>query len=467
MNAVIFLGPSLPHAEARQILDAIYLPPAKQSDILTAITRYRPDVIGLIDGAFGQSLSVWHKELLYALSEGIAVFGASSMGALRAAETAAYGMVGIGRVYQMFASGELNDDDEVALAHALGDSDYRAVSEAMVNIRCTLQRARDEAVIDAADCDRLVAIAKGLFFPERTFAHVFAIAQEQGVSADIVTRLRAFVRTSYVDIKRQDAIQLLETIRDLPSPVPRPDATFALTRSHLFETLYQRDRRVLHNGTEVPLGAIANYAALHLADFNAVNFHAMNRALVGILADILEVQASESDVENEIGRFRTSLALKDDAALLTWIDGNDLTPAEFRHLMQALAVCRVLHRWLVTRKFLESTAHIVLDELRLRGRYEEAACRAADQEAILDEQHRHFKEMNFHHLKTSDLVLDHLRATPCRMDLHYRLWSGEAGFHSTEDLRIELLRARLVREYTAKVVQQLVETLDPAEPARP
>jgi hypothetical protein len=35
---VIFLGSSLPLAEAREILDAVYLPPAKQSDLISAVT---------------------------------------------------------------------------------------------------------------------------------------------------------------------------------------------------------------------------------------------------------------------------------------------------------------------------------------------------------------------------------------------------------------------------------------------
>lgn len=466
MTTVIFLGPSLAQADARQVLDAIYLPPAKQSDIVTAISRYHPDVIGLVDGEFGQSLSVWHKEILFALNQGIAVFGASSMGALRAAETSAYGMVGIGRVYQMFANGELNDDDEVALAHGLEESGYRALSDPMVNIRCTFARARDEGVVDAGECDRLTAIAKALFFPERTFARILSEAQEQGMPADVVMRVRAFARSHYVDVKREDAIELLQTIRDLPSPIPAPAVDFSFCSSVLFETLYNRDRRVVHGGSEVPLAVIANYAALHLPDFNTLNFNALNRVLVGVLADMLEVQASADDVASETKRFRTTRQLNDDAALQDWLARNDLTSDELQRLMKELAICRVLQRWLITRKFMQRTVRLVLDELRLRGCYEETACRAADQEAILDTQHQHFKETNFQHIDTRDLVIDHLRATSCRMNINYKLWAQEAGFHSTEDLRVELLRARLAREHAADVLQQLSDDLDAQEPAR-
>jgi len=39
------------------------------------------------------------------MSRGVHVFGASSMGALRAAELAAFGMVGFGRIYDLFRTG--------------------------------------------------------------------------------------------------------------------------------------------------------------------------------------------------------------------------------------------------------------------------------------------------------------------------------------------------------------------------
>jgi hypothetical protein len=139
---VIFLGPSLPIAEAREILDAVYLPPAKQSDLLSAVTTYKPDIIGLIDGVFLNLPSVWHKEILYALEQGVAVYGASSMGALRAAETEAFGMVGVGEIYRMYASGELLDDDEVVMVHGPEDTGYRPFSEPMVNVRATFRVLR-------------------------------------------------------------------------------------------------------------------------------------------------------------------------------------------------------------------------------------------------------------------------------------------------------------------------------------
>src|SRR5262245_36085982 len=96
-GVVIFLGPSLDLQEAHRILpDARFLPPAAQADLSSAVSTFKPGLVGLIDGLFSESLSVWHKEVVFALSQGVEVFGAASMGALRAAELAPLGMRGIG-----------------------------------------------------------------------------------------------------------------------------------------------------------------------------------------------------------------------------------------------------------------------------------------------------------------------------------------------------------------------------------
>ena len=72
----------------------IYLPPAEQGSVVRAVRAYQPRAIVLIDGSFGKVPAVRHKEILWALAKGIPVFGRASMGALRAAELAGFGMQG-------------------------------------------------------------------------------------------------------------------------------------------------------------------------------------------------------------------------------------------------------------------------------------------------------------------------------------------------------------------------------------
>jgi hypothetical protein len=445
---VIFLGPSLPITEAKDILDAIYLPPAKQSDLLSAVTTYKPDSIGLIDGVFLSLPSVWHKEILYAIAQGVAVYGASSMGALRAAETEAFGMVGLGEIYRMYASGELIDDDEVVMVHGTQETGYRPFSEPMVNVRATFRRARDEGVIDGNSCEQLTAIAKSIYFPERTFSAIFRKATTAGISPELIEEMANFVKTKYVDLKRKDAILLLETLRDLPEPLPQTEANFSLIRNQFFANLYNRDRTVLRNQTTVALGDIAGYAALNLPDFDEVNLHASNRALVQVLAEFLGIELSQEAVEKESGRFRSQHNLTEETAWTTWLAENDLTPEEFNQLMLEMARCRYLQNWLLMRKGNERNTKILLDELRLQNRYQDCADAVARREEIVREYYPNLTDEYIDDVPLSQLMIEHQRSTGCQVRLGDD-WIKEAGFLDFELLKLELLRSHLAR----KVVQ--------------
>src|SRR5690348_4729362 len=147
MSVYVFLGPTLPIERAREELEATYLPPVAQGDIFRLACEM-PTAIGIIDGYFGTVRSVWHKELLWAMSKGIRLYGSASMGALRAAETASFGMVGVGRIFEDFQNGTLEDDDEVTVAHLPQEAGYKKLSTAMANIRATVRAAVAARVIN-------------------------------------------------------------------------------------------------------------------------------------------------------------------------------------------------------------------------------------------------------------------------------------------------------------------------------
>ena len=443
MTAVIFLGPTLPTAKAREILDAVYLPPAVQGDLTEAAVEHRPDVIGLIDGGFLQTMAVWHKEILFALDRGIQVFGASSMGALRAAETAAFGMQGIGEIYRMYADGELNDDDEVALAHGLPEHGYRKLSEPMVNVRATLLAAQAAGLLGATDCDRLLAVAKGIYFADRTFPRIFAAAADAGVGAGVCEQVAAFVDTGYVDLKANDAVELLHAVKAAVGRPPQRPA-FDFVRTTQFNTLYSRGRRVHHHGVAVALEDIANHAALHDDGFDGLNFHAMNRVLVGVFADHLGLEIGEQEIADEIARFRRVRDLERDEALAAWLDTNDLDADELRDLLALVAACRRMHRWFIIANWMERTVPAILDELRLAGTYERWADRAAAQERLLHSR----GDIDPHAALTQsldELVAEHEEWSGRTFPVEPRTWAEEAGFHSPDNLRAELKRARAAR----------------------
>src|SRR5690349_12805349 len=113
MRAVVFVGPSLPPRLRPTEALWEWRPPVRQGELYRAALE-RPEAIGVIDGYFEVVPTVWHKEILWAMAQGIHVFGAGSIGALRAAELDAFGMRGIGQIYEMYRDGVLEDDEEVA-----------------------------------------------------------------------------------------------------------------------------------------------------------------------------------------------------------------------------------------------------------------------------------------------------------------------------------------------------------------
>jgi hypothetical protein len=208
---IVFLGPSLDREAAEKILSADYRPPAKRGDLLAAVED-GATIIGLIDGVFHQESAVAHREILAALKKGVRVVGSSSMGALRAAEMDTLGMAGIGEIYHMYKSGELESDDEVALV--FDPSSGLALSEPLINIRFTLKRAKDTGIIDTAVHDALLASARSVFYPQRTYR---TIVLRAGDTVDTGTRKRflTWVETGQCDQKKEDAVAALEYIRKI------------------------------------------------------------------------------------------------------------------------------------------------------------------------------------------------------------------------------------------------------------
>ncbi len=244
MNACIFAGPTLPPRDEARTRTAIWLPPAKQGDVYRAVLLLRPRAIGIVDGYFQWVPSVWHKEILWALQQGVHVFGSASMGALRAAELAPFGMQGVGIIYDAYRKGRLaqcadepfEDDDEVAVIHGPAESGYLALSEAMVNIRCTLANAQRAGVISPATRTRLVAIAKALFFPQRSYGSLLQQGREEALPNAELSALDDWLPSGRMDQKREDALAMLAEMENFLAQQPAPHKPrFAFESTTLWE----------------------------------------------------------------------------------------------------------------------------------------------------------------------------------------------------------------------------------------
>lgn len=214
-DVIVYLGPSLSIDKAKRILPesaAEYLPPVKRGDLAVAVAK-RPKAICIIDGLFFQDCSVGHREILAALKSKISVYGSSSMGALRACELDSFGMIGVGRIYEMYRDGIIESDDEVALA--CDPFSNEAVSDALVDMRINFERAVRFGIITAEERDKLIRVASGIYYPNRTYRRVLKDARNAGwISGECFERLTRFLKEHPFSQKEEDAMEVLRVVGD-------------------------------------------------------------------------------------------------------------------------------------------------------------------------------------------------------------------------------------------------------------
>ena len=215
-RVVIFVGPSLARDEVRNRLSGLceleICDPAGQGDLAASVVSGRtPHVIALIDGVYEHEPSVWHKEVLWALTKGVWVVGGASMGALRAAELHSFGMIPVGWVAERFISGELVADEEVAVAHLDGDNGWRAVSDALVSIRATITDAELADVVSADEGKVFLSAARALHYTERVWPTILDGASDT-VNSAFVERFRRWLVDHRRNIKAEDARAVLERV---------------------------------------------------------------------------------------------------------------------------------------------------------------------------------------------------------------------------------------------------------------
>lgn len=232
MTLRIYLGPSLSVAEAQAILPGDYAPPAKLGDIYRAVARDGAEAIALIDGLFENTAAVWHKEILWALDQGVPVYGAASMGALRAVELAPFGMVGIGKIFSAYKAGRyepfedsFEGDDEVAVIHGPSEA-ARYSSLALVDLRESLNLASRSGIIGRRLRDQILKRAQQTYYKERTLREIETWAREQSPEGEAFAE---WLPAGFVSQKRRDAISLLNHLAGQTTPSPRPSFQFEWT----------------------------------------------------------------------------------------------------------------------------------------------------------------------------------------------------------------------------------------------
>jgi hypothetical protein len=201
MNVAVFAGPSLPQADRIEHAQLTYLPPAARGDVLQAAKEF--DAVLLIDGVFHQHLAPAPKEV-YAATQVAKLFGASSMGALRAAECAPFGMVPLGIIARWYTCGIVDGDDEVALL--IDPRTQTPLTVPMVNVRYVSWLARRRGLLSREEAAEIYTHSRDVFYMDRRWADVY-----ETVPAHARDAYRTLAER-YGDLKRHDAVFALRSV---------------------------------------------------------------------------------------------------------------------------------------------------------------------------------------------------------------------------------------------------------------
>lgn len=386
MSAVIFAGPTLAPPDILRLCDAVVLPPAAMGDVFRA-ARLRPRAIGIIDGYFEGAPSVWHKEILWAMAEGIAVFGAASMGALRAAELASFGMRGIGDIFADYLAGRIEDDDEVAVEHGPAETGYITMSEPMVNIRATLARAVSESIVSAAAAEELIGRAKRQFYKERSWQGLL----REGAPAATPSERDALARwlpAHAVDLKKNDALKMVAAMAEfLAAPHRTATAGFALEWTVMWDkatrSFTPHGALVSSDSDAVSPDLVLDELRLDPGHCAGVRRRAVARKLIDAGAPPDHAPAGQAALRREMSRFRVRKGLLTHAALLHWLKENGLDAAGFEKLLEEeLRLAGVAG----AGRGLDS---YVIAELQLDGAYAVLARRARHKQELIGDVRGH------------------------------------------------------------------------------
>ena len=380
-DVYVFVGPTLAVSQAQEELDAVYLPPASEGDVYR-VARRHPRALAIVDGYFEFVPAVWHKEIMWAMAQGIHVFGSASMGALRAAELELFDMRGVGWVYEAFHGGRLERDDEVAIAHLGAEEGYRPVSEALVNVRRTVEVAEHAQVISPDAGRAIIDAAAALFYRDRIWPEILAVAG--GTDRAEIDRFEAWLPSGRVDQKMLDARAMLGEMRTFLSADPPPlRVKWQLADTVVWNAARRRGRASPPTLQPRTVGSVDPV----LDEIRLLGPEHFERARRQALLRLLATEAAERDgttvdgevLDQAVEQFRLRHGLDRGEDLASYLETNEIGPLELAHLVRSDE-----HVRRTTESAQNEALADILVDLRLAGDYARIVPRARDKEQDLE-----------------------------------------------------------------------------------
>lgn len=201
-----FVGPSVPVRRLRGIRGVEFRPCARRGDVEAAVDDGFRTII-LIDGMMVYSYPPSPKEIAAALDSGVQVYGAASLGALRAVELRRQGMVGCGWVYRQFLIGAVDRDDE--LLASFDETSGEPYTVPLIDVRYACEVACRAGRIEPVQSQGLLERLRTVYFENRTPACIERLARDIRVEKEVIEWIAGPRR---LRIKQADALACLRAV---------------------------------------------------------------------------------------------------------------------------------------------------------------------------------------------------------------------------------------------------------------
>lgn len=432
-RVLIYTGPSLDHDSCReQVPNAIIKPPLKQGDFISDLMELQPSHVLIVDGTFHQSLSIWHKEIVWALQiPGVkAVYGSSSMGALRAADMANFGMIGSGKIFEWYFEGAIIDESEVAsMFTPTPKGELIATTVPLVNVRGALLKGLEDDVIEPDQAEEIFSQAAAIHWTRRTTRALEPI----GPLLELL---------GVHDQKKIDALELVCTFREL-KPLEDAIKPTEESLSLLFSAQFERDRSVMVSGRPLKLQDLDGFISLHSQEFEEFTEASDNRILALFLADIYRISFTNAELDAEWRRWNIKRGLRSLAEHEQWMRDNHVNGRELCRLLGEEIRLRKLRRALMVRCGPRRRTQRFLDYLKLIGQYKYWTHAAARHEELLAASGGESALQFGGEVNVAMLLAEHAKSSGQVIAASLEDYVAEMGFGTLRELLVALTRDKL------------------------
>lgn len=288
-----FSGPTLNSSQLSIFPQISFLPPIKSGDLneLLLNKTNKVESVIIIDGLYHSSLSIRHKEIIAAISRGIKVYGAGSIGALRAAELNGYGMIGHGEVFHYYANNLITSDDEVSVVHD-PCSPFTSYSLPIINLRLSIPSLIDKGLITGIQSSALLSFYESLHYTDRTKSRLIRYLKGVDLDPSLVDHI--------TDYKLQDSIELLShitsTSNDRSMNICDTQKRDHVDFGYYFENFFTDQKFPIDNFKSEK--AINDFKSVYRAiDSHFISYNSLNRQASLLLCCSIDIDVCPNEIE--------------------------------------------------------------------------------------------------------------------------------------------------------------------------